>query len=212
MAKAVFSLILDEDVVAEIDKIAYKKGVSRSALINDVLANNVKVQTPEMRFASVFNMMEEFFGTDGNLTFVNQPSAFMASVKGMISYRYNPTVKYSVELYPEGDFLGELKISFRTQNATLLALTDVFFESFYQLERSYLSKELITSYGGGRMVRRLRIPKNSNGARDVADAINGFIKSIDNLLRTYFSYLSSPSLGRILEETYLKNLDALTKV
>ena len=49
MSKSVYSLVLSDDVVAQIDCAAYALGTSRSNLINQVLAEYVSLITPEKR-------------------------------------------------------------------------------------------------------------------------------------------------------------------
>ena len=41
MAKSIYSLLLDDDVIALVDRMAYAQGASRSALINRILAEHV---------------------------------------------------------------------------------------------------------------------------------------------------------------------------
>ena len=41
MNKSVYSLVLTDDVVAEIDRIAYENGTSRSNTVNQILAEYV---------------------------------------------------------------------------------------------------------------------------------------------------------------------------
>ena len=41
MKKSVYSLVLSDDVVAAVDRTAYQQGVSRSAMINQILAEYV---------------------------------------------------------------------------------------------------------------------------------------------------------------------------
>ena len=41
MKKTLYSLMLDDDVVREVDALAHRRGVSRSGLINEILADYV---------------------------------------------------------------------------------------------------------------------------------------------------------------------------
>ena len=54
MNKSVYSLVLMDNVVSEVDKMAYEMGTSRSNLINQILAEYVRYTTPEMRMRAVF--------------------------------------------------------------------------------------------------------------------------------------------------------------
>lgn len=45
MKKTVYSLVLSENVVAEIDRLAYHKGTNRSNMINQIIAEYVSYTT-----------------------------------------------------------------------------------------------------------------------------------------------------------------------
>ena len=49
MKKSVYSLILTDEVIDRLDRAAYARGVSRSALADEILAGYLSYTTPEMR-------------------------------------------------------------------------------------------------------------------------------------------------------------------
>ena len=49
MKKEVYSLVLSENVVAAVDRMAKERGANRSDLINQILAEYVSYVTPAMR-------------------------------------------------------------------------------------------------------------------------------------------------------------------
>ena len=49
MKKSTYSVVLSDRVVAEIDRLAYRKGTNRSSMINEILAGYVSMTTPEQR-------------------------------------------------------------------------------------------------------------------------------------------------------------------
>ena len=51
--KTLYSLLLDEDVVRAVDQLAHRRGCSRSALVNQLLAEQLDLMTPERRIAEV---------------------------------------------------------------------------------------------------------------------------------------------------------------
>ena len=75
----------------------------------------------------------------------------MASVQSALSYRYNPTVKYAIELFPSGA-LGQLKISLRTTSDELLKIMERFYSLFITIEKKYIG-ERAYAYDGARFVR-----------------------------------------------------------
>ena len=127
MKKTVYSLVLDDEIVEKVDLLAYRRGISRSQMINRILAERVSHETPEQRMETVFQALEQLSAASGALRFCNLPTASMAYYSGALSYPYRPAVRYAIELYAENsDFLGELKVTFRTKNERLLDELDGF--------------------------------------------------------------------------------------
>ena len=98
MKNALFSLMLDEDVVRAVDQLAHRRGCSRSALVNQLLAEQLDLMTPERRIAEVLRAMESLFQPDPELIPLVTSNALSMSMKSELDYKYRPTVKYEVEL------------------------------------------------------------------------------------------------------------------
>ena len=202
MSKSVYSVILSDDLVEELDRVAYKNGVSRSAMIDRVLSDYLTVETPTVKMESVFSRMERLIGEWSGLRFINQPHVAMASVQSSLAYKYNPTVKYSVELYSGEDDLGEIKISLRTQSPALISLMEDFYKFFVYLESKYLG-EREYYYENFRFTRVLKRPDLS--ATETGEAIAYFVRSLNYLLNGYFSGLENLTQTKLLlEEKYAK--------
>jgi len=58
MKKNAYSVILSEDVVNEIDRLADERGMTRSGFINEALSEYVSVTTPERQIRDVFKRIE----------------------------------------------------------------------------------------------------------------------------------------------------------
>ncbi|MBR1867379.1 MAG: hypothetical protein IJ800_02230 [Clostridia bacterium] len=205
MSKSVYSVILNDDLVAELDKAAYNNGVSRSAMLDRILAEYLTVETPVTRMESIFSEMERLIGGWSGMKFVNQPSVSMASVQSALVYRYNPTVKYSVELFQSGDDLGVIKMSLRTQNPVLISLMESFYNFFIYLEAKYLG-ERSYSYEDGRFSRVL---KRADGlsAEKSGEAIANFVRSVNFILNQYFSGLQEiDERKKEIENIYRKDI------
>ena len=59
MAKTVYSIVLDDEVVRAVDALAGSQGLSRSAAINRILAQHVQMDTAEQRIQDVFAVLEQ---------------------------------------------------------------------------------------------------------------------------------------------------------
>ena len=133
MEKNIYSLVLSDSVVEAVDELARAAGLSRSAMINQILAERVAYTTPEMRLRQVLSAVQRSMN-DG-FFFLEQPSATTLSCRTALKYRYKPTVRYSVEIFTRGGVkAGELKVSFRTQNVQLINDLTGFFRCWAALE------------------------------------------------------------------------------
>lgn len=120
MNRSLYSLILMDSVVEEVDKLAHRAGTNRSAFINQLLADYVSVMTPEKRIRTVFSQMEALLSHERFVPFPPQNPLTLA-VKSSLPYKYRPSLRYQVELYrvPKAAAVGELTVCFRTQSRAL---------------------------------------------------------------------------------------------
>ena len=99
MKKTLYSLMLSDEVVAEVDRLAHRLGTNRSNLINQILAEHVNLVTPERRINDIFSAIEQLMTPSRELVPFVSPNALTMSLKSSLEYKYRPTVKYEVELY-----------------------------------------------------------------------------------------------------------------
>lgn len=202
--KSVYSVILRDELVKELDAVAYRNGVSRSVMLNKILADYLCVETPDTFMENVFTQMEALFSEISGMHYVNQASSSMAAVTSALEYRYNPKVKYSVELFPAGD-LGQLKVSLRSQNPVLIALLEDFYNFFVNLERKYLGDRTVY-YADNKFIRVLRRPEHAT-ADQIGDEIAKYVKTFDSYMRRYTASFSALEDERInIELDYVERL------
>lgn len=189
MKKNNYSLMLSEGVVNAIDTEAARLGTNRSALINQILAEYVSYVTPEMRarqiLCSVRDALDGVFRQDGE-------GENLLSVTTALAYRYNPTVRYALELYRSGDSLGEIRVSMRTKNPLLLDLFGSFCAHFAAVERRYMGKGEY-GFGVGRFVRVLRLRKGDGVSdmmtlEELGKHVARYISMLDRALKLYCRY------------------------
>ena len=209
MNKNVYSLVLSEDVVAEIDRLAYRKNTNRSNMINQILAEYVSYTTPEKRMREVFDRIEHVLTAEDAFQLLFQPSDTMLSLRSALAYKYNPTVRYAVELYRAGgEDVGELRVSLRTQNRTLLWYTARFF-SLWAAAEARIAGIRGSVIEEGRFTRplRLRRPEGSEQERMTGDTLGlllaSYINCFDGALKEFFEDPDSPAAGTRIEERYL---------
>ncbi|MEA4920178.1 MAG: CopG family transcriptional regulator [Clostridiaceae bacterium] len=210
MSKSVYSIVLSDDVVAQIDRLAYSNGTSRSNMINQILAERVSYITPEKRLSNIFAKAVELVGCTDELQVMLRPSDTMLFLKSALSYKYNPTVKYSVELYKQDEALGELRVTLRTQSASLICYIDAFFELWNKTEEKMLENAPECSIGGGRYSRKLTC-RHQAGGEEIGQAIINYVETMDKSMKLFFSdmsrgYESAEKIARIYSQYKKENL------
>lgn len=142
MKKSTYSIILSDRVVAEIDRLAYLRGTSRSALINEILAEHVSLMTPEKRISGIFDTLAELLYPGEIFRELAPPTPSIMSMRSALTYKYNPTVRYTVELYRDptaapGGAQGVIRVSVRSTNPALLAELHRFYRLWAGVEQRY---------------------------------------------------------------------------
>ena len=199
MKKNIYSLVLSENVIAAVDRLAYERHTNRSNLINQILAEYVSYETPEKRMQNVFDRMQALLGSAFQP--LESTSSTMLTLRSALSYKYNPTVRYQVELYRMPQVaIGELKVSMRTQSATLSLLVMQFFKLWIKIEKEY-HPDSVATITDGRLIKRF--VTETLDSEIVADGISAYVDAFDHSLKTFFCYLDQPEIAEAnVEKTY----------
>ncbi len=199
MKKTLYSLMLSDEVVREVDAMAHRLGTNRSNLINQILAEYCSITTPERRINDIFRQVEELLAPARELVPFITPNAFTMSLKSSLEYKYRPTVKYEVELYRgAGESLGELTVVFRTQSSALIEAMAQFFRLWKRIEDKHLSPHLDTELDyalyDGKFLRSIAVPHNRNvSSEDIARSLSDYIRLFDGLMKGYLTGRLSPA-------------------
>lgn len=209
MKKTLYSLMLSEDVVAEVDRLAHRLGTNRSNLINQILAEKVGFVTPERRINDIFTAIEQLMAPSRELVPLLTPNAMTMALKSSLEYKYRPTIKYEVELF-RGDTseLGELTVAFRTQSSALICSMTDFFRIWKRIEDTHLSplmRDRAPRYAlyDGKFVRSIAIPTRECSPDELAASISEYIKLFDTMIK---GYLSGRLDARDVEACYFSQL------
>lgn len=208
MKKTLYSLMLNEDVVREVDALAHRLGTNRSSLINQILAEYVNFTTPERRINDILSSIEQIMSPSRDLVPFFAPNTFSMSLKSSLEYKYRPTVKYEVELYrADGDAIGELAVIFRTQSSALITVMTEFFRLWKRIEDAHLhlsgDRRIEYALYDGKFTRSLSVPERDCSAEELAGAISDYIKFFDRMMKDYISGRRS---GREIEAEYYSNM------
>lgn len=193
MNKSVYSLVLTDDVVAEIDRIAYENGTSRSNTVNQILAEYVSYDTPEKRIREVFSEVENLLTGSSRFQIMMQPSDSMFSLRSALAYKYNPTVRYSVELNRNlQPAIGELRVSVRSQSSALRLYMLQFFKLWSRIEQNLVG-HVECAMADDRYIRRLAVAEDRKLDNEaLGQAIAEYIRLFDTALKLFFNHLDQP--------------------
>ena len=192
MKKTLYSLMLDEEVVREVDQLAHRMGTNRSALINQILAEAVNYTTPERRINDVLSAIEALMQPSRELVPFFAPNSFSMSLKSSLEYKYRPTVKYEVELFRGHDeSIGQLSVIFRTQSMALISAMTDFFRLWKQIEDAHLrpltGASIDYALYDGKFVRSITAPDKDCSTDELAGALSEYIKLFDRLMKAYLA-------------------------
>ena len=213
MKKTLYSLMLNDEVVREVDALAHRLGTNRSSLINEILAEYVNYTTPERRINDILSTIQDLMQPTGDLIPFFAPHTYSMSLKSSLEYKYRPTIKYEVELYKGGEgAIGALSVLFRTQSPALIDGMTEFFRLWKSIEDAHLARKLgerieYTLYEG-KFVRSISVPDRACNSEELAKAIAEYIRLFDKLMKgwltgrydahgveaAYYSYLTNTDI------------------
>lgn len=210
--KSIYSLVLSDEVVEAVDALARGAGMSRSAMINRILAEKVAYVTPEMRLHGILESLAR--SMNDAFMLAEKPTGSTLSARTSLKYRYKPTVKYSVEIYSEnGKRAGELRVSFRSQNAQLIGDLTEFFKCWTALEQKYIaykiSGDILYTIQDGRFSRTLNMPRGDISEDELGSAVADYMAMLDGAMKEYFLKLpDTESAAFAAEEFYQRAVTA----
>lgn len=207
MGNSIYSLVLSDEVVDAVDALAHGNGLSRSAMINRILAERVALTTPEMRLQEILEAVRGAMGECFVLT--EMPGSATLCARSSLKYRYKPTARYSVEIYSKnGKKAGEIRVSFRTQNTELIDALDGFFGCWIELEKKYISEalsdDIVFSINAGKFTRTLNMPREDISDDALGEAVADYMAMLDGTMKKYFGALPDVSSAKIAAENYYK--------
>lgn len=208
MKKTLYSLMLSDDIMREVDALAHRMGTNRSNLVNMILAERVKMRTPEQQLRDIFSDIERLLSATGELIPMAAPSAQRVAVRSSLAYKYRPTLRYEVELADEfrpGEMIGTLTVIFRTQSEGLLELLNRFFRCFCRIEEQLLPQPNPCVLDSGRFLRPLMYPVRKNGlttahplrAEELSGAITDYVRLVDRMLKACVGGADAQTLAEL---------------
>lgn len=207
MKKSVYSLVLMDDVIEAIDQLAYAMHTSRSNLINQILAEKVALVTPKQQLQDIFDSLTNCLSPYTHFQIQNQAADHMFSIKSVLRYKYNPTIRYSIYLMQQQDKLsGQLRVISRTQSDILYYHLKAFFTLWNDIEKDWLPV-IWQVEEGTKWLRPFCLDafQKPNQEQDLANVLSHYIKGLDEGLKIYFNELEHNELQEYLLRQHYKN-------
>ena len=210
MGKAVYSLVLSTDVVQAVDALAASQGYSRSALVNHILAEHASVTSPQRQARELLETVRNEAQNRG-LRSQNATAASL-TLKTALCYKYNPALSYVVELTNTHGVIGDLRVSLRSQNQTLLQYFSSFLQLWCRLEAIHLAAPPALDaqqIEPRRYVRTLRSPGATVGGEATGKIVAEYISMLNTCLETFMAHRNNATDAiRNTEKAYLTGLQA----
>lgn len=204
MNKSVYSIVLSDEVVDAVDRLAYVLNTSRSNLINQILAERVSLVTPEKRMGAIIDGINKTVADCAGFQIQVGNSDSMLLIRSALKYRYKPTIRYSLELFRDYEkTIGSLKVSFRTTSAALVNDLESFLRLWAALENKYIVRYFPEGISylieDGRFTRTFRLPadKEKQSNAEIGRAIGEYIRMFDEILKIFFSKLNEDGTGAL---------------
>lgn len=208
MSKSVYSIVLDDDVIKMIDIMAARQGTSRSNMINRILAQQISMPTAETMINDIYSSIDSFLQGHNSLALSLLGNGSMINMRSALQYKYNPSVKYTLEIFERGDYLGQLKISVRSQKPQMLGIFEEFFIVWANLEMQCCGvKRNEFAIESGKFTRLIRLCDNCDYA-NYGNSIAVYTDILDKCLKEFFSiYSISPAAAKEnVRQIYLANI------
>ena len=214
MTKTMYSLILTDEVIERIDRLAYEKGMSRSQMVDHLLAREVGLSTPEQQTRLIVRHAADRMSENvPSLQLHIRSDLGSMEIATFVKFKYNPSIKYSFDiLASDGRHLCVLKINSRSTSAELRTHLDSFLQLLSAIDRRYMCSFLLPAdpkASSGRFQRPVYLPRlfeETEDPEEIAERLSNYIVLIDDTMQSYFASLWSPSLQEDVESAYLKHL------
>lgn len=211
MSKSLYSLILMDEVVKGIDKAAYSLNTSRSALINRILADYLSIKTPDSHADEVFGIVGRTLSESGDIQVCHGTSPSVLTLRSALNYKYNPTLRYTVTLTPDGESVsGRMEAALRTQNKLLKDKVGGFYHVWSTLmkngdtddlhaEKYYVSDAKYTVFF------RIYGDYQNMSTSETASLIADYVRHFDNSIKEFFGLPEERCSEILLKLDYRKD-------
>lgn len=216
-----YSLILSDPVVERIDQIAYRKGMSRSQLIDHLLAQEVGLHTPEQKLRIIIEQVANTIQHQTPLQVKVRSDMGGMQFATYLRYKYNPGIRYHMEFQNQnGHMTGMLKVFSRSTSEDLLmhlsnffnllsAIDTARFQEFHHLPVSIqLSRQSSNKFARVLISPQMSMENVEEGP--IAEYLSNYVMMLDEALQCYFLNLGQRDIPSRIDQIYCRYLEDLS--
>jgi hypothetical protein len=109
-----------------------------------------------------------------------------------------------VEIFPDSNYLGQLKVTLRTQNSILIDHMSDFYSLYALLEKKYYNDKSRHLFDGVKFTRLFTFPNVTLSSKELANHLTKYVRDFDALLGVYFSNLTNPNGFSLVERKFIE--------
>ena len=213
MGGRIYSIIVEDDLMEQVDRVAYGKGMSRSQIINEMIAEYLNLVTPEYKINQVMEHIAKRIHIMNEIQYVSESKGNSIQCRATVAYKYNPKIRYMLELSGKDmNKMATLNIISRTQNAEFYTHLLKFFsivetiEEFEQVGfRRYSIKSSPFQTEGNRIIRDFYYDwmHEDLSIEEISNFLSNYIEMLNHSMNAYFNQLN---LGEMEKYKLITNI------
>lgn len=199
MGSGIYSLGVKDELIERVDSLTRKRNMSRSQIINEIIAEYFNVITPEYKINQVMDLVAKEIRMSDFLQYLSEAKGSSIQCRASIRYKYNPKIRYMLELSgKEKDKLATLNIISRTQREDFFNYLVDFLKIIMLIERKSYSGFSKYSIKNGEFItdgKKFSIDfyydwtKEHLSIEDISSYLADYIRMIHKAMNAYFEYV-----------------------
>lgn len=200
MGGRIYSIIVEDDLMEQVDRVAYKKGMSRSQIVNEMITEYLNLVTPEYKINQVMEQIAKRIHIMNEIQYVSESKGNSIQCRATVAYKYNPKIRYMLELSGKDmNKMATLNIISRTQNTEFYTHLLKFFsivETIEKLEqigfRRYSIKRSPFKMEGNRIIRDFYYDwmHEDLSIEEISNFLSNYIEMLNHSMNAYFNQLN----------------------
>lgn len=199
MGSSIYSLVIKDELIERVDYLTRNRNMSRSQIVNEIIAEYFEVITPEYKINQVMDLIAKEIKMSDFLQYLSEAKGSSIQCRAGVRYKYNPKIRYMLELSgKEKDKLATLNIISRTQREDFFNYLVNFLKIIMLIESKYDSSFSRYSIKKGKFItdgKKFSIDfyydwtNEHLSIEDISNYLTDYIRMIHKAMNTYFEYI-----------------------